>query len=111
MKLIPKNKTGGVVSTTIFGVGGLIIVAVVILVITTTIIDADLLQDSRLSTSSSNFTTAVVNLSGTAIGGSTLPQAKCVITAVVNTTGSTVPDTNYSEVSECKINYIGNGDY
>ena len=42
-KIVPKNKTGGVVTSTVMGVGGLIIGVIVILVIVSTLNNADLL--------------------------------------------------------------------
>jgi predicted RND superfamily exporter protein len=57
-KLKPKNKTGGVVTTTVMGVGGLIIGVIVILVITSTLLTANLLgtTNSTLDNSSANIT-------------------------------------------------------
>lgn len=42
-KIVPKNKTGGVVSSTVMGVGGLIIGVIIILVIVQTLNNAQLL--------------------------------------------------------------------
>ena len=46
MKLFPKNKTGGIVTSTVMGVGGLIIGIIVMLVVIQTLNDADLLTDA-----------------------------------------------------------------
>lgn len=65
--ILSKNKTGGVVTSTIMGVGGLIIGVIIILVITSTLLEADLLKGTENSTAydlSSNFTTGIDNVSG-----------------------------------------------
>jgi len=68
MKVIPKNKTGGVVTSTVMGVGGLIIGVIVILVIVSTLNNADLLTDSAVADASAqgmsdNFTVGIDNIS------------------------------------------------
>ena len=45
MKVTPKNKTGGVVSTTVWGVGALIVAIVISYVLITTVLNADLFAD------------------------------------------------------------------
>ena len=52
--VVPKNKTGGVVTNVVLGVGGLIIGVVIILVVTDTLLTADLLTDSTSNTSAQN---------------------------------------------------------
>ncbi|MAH48475.1 hypothetical protein CMI37_21800 [Candidatus Pacearchaeota archaeon] len=67
-RIVPKNKTGGVVSNTVMGVGGLIIGVIVMLVVIQTLNDASLLGTSteeanvtsRLTT---NFTQGIDNIS------------------------------------------------
>lgn len=68
MKLFPKNKTGGVVTSTVMGVGGLIIGVIIILVITSTLLNADLLtagsaENASASDMQTNFTTGINNIS------------------------------------------------
>tara|TARA_Y100000310_G_scaffold137001_1_gene135884 strand:- start:2568 stop:2894 length:327 start_codon:yes stop_codon:yes gene_type:complete len=69
-KLIPKHKKGGVVTSTVMGVGGLIISVMVILVLTTTILNAELLGASENNTANGtafamqgNFTEGLNNIS------------------------------------------------
>ena len=69
MKLLPKNKKGGVVTNTVMGIGGLIIGVIVILVITSTLLDANLLtagsvENQSASDMSSNFTVGIDKISG-----------------------------------------------
>jgi len=66
--IVPKNKTGGVVSSTVMGVGGLLIGVIIILVITSTLLNANLLTDSSAednatSDLSANFTEGIGNIS------------------------------------------------
>lgn len=65
---MPKNKTGGVVTSTVMGVGGLIIGVIIILVITSTLLNANLLTagSTELAASqdmSKNFTAGIDNIS------------------------------------------------
>jgi len=46
-RLVPKNKTGGVVTNTIMGVGGLIIGVIIVYTLVSTILDAGLLGESN----------------------------------------------------------------
>ena len=66
-KIVPKNKTGGVVTSTVMGVGGLIIGVIVILVIVTTLNNANLLTGATEGNASanmvSNFTDGIDNVS------------------------------------------------
>ena len=68
ISLTPKNKVGGVVSSTVMGVGGLIIGVVMILVVTSTILNANLLTDSNSNNTAQsmqgNFTKGIANISG-----------------------------------------------
>ena len=68
ISLTPKNKVGGVVSSTVMGVGGLIIGVVMILVVTSTILNANLLSDSGSNNTAQsmqgNFTKGIANISG-----------------------------------------------
>ena len=68
MKLMPKGKTGGVVTSTVMGVGGLIIGVIVILVVTSTLLNASLLtangdEDMAADALSGNFTDGIDNIS------------------------------------------------
>jgi len=63
-----KSKTGGVVSSTIMGIGGLVIGVIVILVITSTLLNAGLLtegsaEDNATKNLNSNFTTGIGEVS------------------------------------------------
>lgn len=51
MRFSPKNKKGGVVTSTVMAVGGLIIAVIVVLVITTTVINANLFGSSSINVS------------------------------------------------------------
>ena len=67
-KLQMKNKRGGVVTSTILGVGGLIIGVIVILVITSTLLNANLLtsgsaEKNATTDLSANFTEGINNVS------------------------------------------------
>ena len=67
-KLMPKNKTGGIVTDTVNGVGGLIIGTIIILVIVATLLGANLLTTNGLEYNAtqnmnSNFTTGLDNIS------------------------------------------------
>jgi len=67
-KLQMKNKRGGVVTSTILGVGGLIIGVIVILVITSTLLNANLLTSGSAEKNASddlskNFTEGINNVS------------------------------------------------
>ena len=68
MKQLLKNKTGGVVTSTVMGIGGLIIGVIVILVVTSTLLGADLLtsgsaEDNTSNDMSRNFTEGIDNIS------------------------------------------------
>ena len=57
-KILPKNKTGGIVTSTVMGVGGLIIGTIVILVIVSTLNGASLLTTgSAEANASANLST------------------------------------------------------
>jgi len=67
-KITPKNKTGGVVTSTVMGVGGLIIGVIVILVVVQTLSSANLLGTSTIESNATddltaNFTTGLDNIS------------------------------------------------
>ena len=62
-----KSKKGGVVTSTVMGVGGLIIGVIIILVITSTLLGANLLtaggtEDNAATNLSSNFTEGIGNI-------------------------------------------------
>ena len=50
LAIIPKNKTGGIVSGTIMGVGILVVATILILVVTSTVKNANLIGDDLLTT-------------------------------------------------------------
>ena len=66
-KIIPKNKTGGIISSTIWGIGGLIIGVIVILVVIQTLNQAELLgsgvENTTVSDMTANFTTGLQEVS------------------------------------------------
>ena len=67
-KIVPKNKTGGVVTSTVLGVGGLIIGVIVILVVVSTLNNADLLtagsvEKGAVGNMTANFTDGLDNIS------------------------------------------------
>jgi hypothetical protein len=67
-KIVPKNKTGGIVNSTVMGVGGLVIGVIIILVITSTLLNANLLTASSLEDNATtdlnkNFTEGIGNVS------------------------------------------------
>ena len=66
--LIPKQKKGGVVSNTVFGVGGLIIGVIIILVVVQTLTDASLLtsgsaEERSVGNMTANFTAGIDKIS------------------------------------------------
>ena len=68
MNLFPKNKKGGVVTSTIYGVGGLIIGVIVILVIVSTLNNANLLtsgsdEAGAVGNMTANFTSGIHQVS------------------------------------------------
>ena len=67
MKLMPKNKTGGIVMNTVMGVGMLVVGVIIIYTITSTILTAGLLSGGSLNDSSwgmsGNLTSGVNNVS------------------------------------------------
>ena len=68
-RLVPKNKTGGIVTNTVMGVGGLVIGVIVILVITSTLMNANLLtsgsiEDNTTTGLNANFTEGISNIAG-----------------------------------------------
>ena len=67
-KIVPKNKTGGVVTNTVMGVGGLIIGVIIILVIVSTLTNANLLssgsaEETATNNMKANFTSGINNIS------------------------------------------------
>jgi len=66
LRLVPKNKTGGVVTNTIMGVGGLIIGDIIVYVIINTLFDAGLITGQTNATAYDmqlNFTKGIQNVS------------------------------------------------
>ena len=67
-KAFPKNKTGGVVTNTVMGIGGLIIGVIIIMVIVQTLTGASLLtadstEDKAVDALSANFSDGIDNVS------------------------------------------------
>ncbi len=65
-KIVPKNKKGGVVTSTVMGIGALIIGVIVTLVIVSTLNDANLLsgdEGGAAGNMTANFTTGLGNIS------------------------------------------------
>lgn len=66
LRKISKDKKGGVVSSTVLGIGGLIIGVVITLVIVSTLLDANLLKSTNNDTAQAmakNFTTGLGDVS------------------------------------------------
>jgi len=66
-KLIPTNKRGGVISSLVSGVGGLIILVVITLVVISTLLTANLLKGTENDTAysmSGNFSIGLANVAG-----------------------------------------------
>jgi len=66
--LVPRSKKGGVVTSTVMGIGGLIIGVIVILVIVQTLTGASLLttgstEETAVTDMKANFTTGLDNIS------------------------------------------------
>ena len=108
--LLPRNKKGGVVSSTVMGIGGLIIGVIVILVIVQTLTNADLFNDVTRNDIYLNITSTVVNETGVNIGNYT--QTGCsanTITATNITSGLIITAGNYT-ITGCNIAYSGTAD-
>jgi len=105
--LIPKNKHGGVVTSTVMGIGGLLIGVIIIFIIVQTLTGADLFSDVNLSDDYVNETTIIMNETGVAIGNST--QTSCTLSAIIATNvtdGETIDAANYT-TSACTLLYTG----
>jgi hypothetical protein len=106
--LTPKNKTGGGVASTIFGVGALLIAVIVLLVITSTLLGAGLFDDDRSSTT--NLDQLVTDANDTAtFGNNTLQGAECSLTTINNaTTYESYGLDNYTVTNPgCSIKFTG----
>jgi len=104
-----RNKKGGVVLNTIFGVGGLIIGIIVVFLITTTLYDANLLTDDSKTTTRTDQNVSLVTETGKTFGNNTLRGASCTVNAVSNRTGGLIINSgNYTVISNtCTIKYNG----
>ena len=104
MKLFPKNKKGGVVTSTVMGVGGLIIGIIVMLVVIQTLNDADLLGEApthSITNESFNGVTQGIwlNLTTFTLASANSSTEGFVITDVYNITtgvGTILPSANYT---------------
>ena len=108
MKVLPKNKVGGVVSNTVMGVGGLVLVIVIILVVTSTILSAGLFT-AKIYTPRTAQSVTDVNETGSLFGNYSLSGAECSLNgAVINETGGLIVGSrNYSVItSSCTIKFI-----
>lgn len=68
LRLVPKNKTGGIVTNTVMGIGGLIIGVIIIMVIVQTLTGASLLttdsdEDAAVNNLTANFTDGIDKIS------------------------------------------------
>jgi len=108
--IVPKNKTGGVVSTTVLGTGALIISVIVLLVVVSTLFSADLFVDARLTNTTVN-ETQTVSTSGVKFGDNTRHGAVCTLTTAKNGTGGeTIGSGNYTVVG-CLITATATSEY
>ncbi|KYK20674.1 hypothetical protein AYK24_09795 [Thermoplasmatales archaeon SG8-52-4] len=112
MKLIPKNKKAQLTSTVV-GIGMLIVTVIVILVILSTIIDADLFNDSRDSSTRTNQTVLVNSTVAVEFGYPTYADSTCTADTVVNATGGeTIASANYTvSASACTIIATAGSEY
>jgi energy-coupling factor transporter transmembrane protein EcfT len=121
MKLMPKNKNGGVVTSTIMGVGGLIIGVIVILVIVSTLNNANLVAVDSTDTFTKlneSITFDVLN-TPQVLSANSIPYVTCnAITHIHNQTrvGVLLGVTNITRTGCSIINatnvagdFIGNG--
>lgn len=101
------NKTGGVVTNTIMGVGALIIGVIITFVVVQTLIDADLFVEGRDSDTLLNQVLTVVNETGVVFGNSTLNDPSCAVDLVFNNTVA-VPSSNFTvNAVTCTISFSG----
>ena len=103
-----KDKKGGVVTSTVLGVGGLIIGVIIVLVVVYTLTSSNVLDVVSLSTTLTNTsTTGTVNETGTTFGSYTLQDASCSVRNVDSVTlinGTIISPTNYTvTASTCTI--------
>ena len=109
--MIPKSKKGGVVTSTVMGVGGLIIGVIIILVITSTILNANLFQDALDTSVQTNESTvtAVTETGVTLVTAAASYNPTCTVTAVAFANDSELigADTNYTMRGDggCEIYY------
>lgn len=106
------NRKGGVVSTTVIGVGALIIGVIVILVIVQTLVNADLFHESRLTTVYNDQVVGVVNETGVQFGNYSLSDTSCSVVTVTNDTDDVlIAAPNYTvTASTCTIAFAEGGD-
>jgi hypothetical protein len=105
LQAFPRNKKGGVVTSTVLGVGTLLVAVIVILVITSTLLTANLFEDSRFTTTVANESLIVNDTVAVAFGNGSLSGSSCVINRAINaTTGATILVGNYSvDASACTV--------
>jgi len=101
-ELSPMNKKGGVVTSTVMGVVGLVVAVIIGYIIVSTLFSANLFDGARDSTIDYNETLTISTVAGgTAFGQSTLSGASCSITIARNeTTGEVINSGNYTVTAE-----------
>jgi len=109
MRTLFKDKTGGVVTNTVMGIGGLIIGVIVILVITTTLIESDVLtnNDGAVLTTVNESTVSAVTETGIMLANNATLYRNGACTAVTVTNSSSgylIGSANYT-VTDCRIAY------
>jgi len=99
------NKKGGVVTSTVMGIGGLIIAVIVMLVLTQTLSNANLFENSRASTTRLDQTITAFNETGSVYGNDTLSDPTCSIDTIFNNTIA-VPTSNFT-TDNCLVKFTG----
>lgn len=104
---MPKNKKGGIVTNTIFGVGGLIIAVIVILVIVSTIKGADIIPNDSKDTYTilnESVTFGDQNVAQTLGAGAYVDSTCNAITYIANqtTTGASLSTSNITRTG-CSV--------
>jgi hypothetical protein len=105
----PMNKKGGITTSTVWAVGGLVIGVIVMLIIIQTITNADLFNDEARQEGISwyNQTSTIMNETGFYVGNYTRTGAKCSgIVATNATSGAIIPATNYT-ITNCLVQFTG----
>ena len=108
---ILRNKTGGVVTSTVMGIGGLIVGVIIIFVITSTLLNASLFTDTAATASYDDQTVTAVNETGSYFGNYSRRDAVCTLTEVTNATGGEIAANNYTATAAtCLIVLADGGD-